>query len=263
LEVIQELKPDITKEQLENLGVIDAVATTTDSPDIYSVRGILAAVPDDGTEVTIAGSDGVAVEGETTQSIAAAGEVEWPKVTVSGDAEKPTLTVTRKDSGAASVITFEKVDLNGHWEGTLTITDITLPTQTTSAQSVQGCSPELITGLLEYLKNKPMPLTMDITADKSGKGTVVWLLDMESVIKKLNTEEGTDISATNKPETFTFTVSGNTLTFQVQDQLAEGVTATMTGTVSQQGGAAVIDGTMTASTNGFSETAVWTVTKKE
>lgn len=112
--------PPLTREQLENMGVIDAVATSGDQPDVYSVRGILASVPDNGTQVTITASGGATVDGDTTRSIAAAGEVEWPKVTIKGG--QGTVTVARKDSGASSVITWTPPDVgpvDGHWEGEL------------------------------------------------------------------------------------------------------------------------------------------------
>jgi hypothetical protein len=121
--VINEVRKDLdlpmlSPEQLEAMAVIDAVATSTDQPGVYSVKGILMAVPDGGTQVTITASGGATVDGDTTQSIAAVGEVEWPMVTVIGG--KATITVTRKDSGASSVITWKPPDaspLDGHWEG--------------------------------------------------------------------------------------------------------------------------------------------------
>ncbi|MBN1459717.1 MAG: hypothetical protein JXA57_09265, partial [Armatimonadetes bacterium] len=98
-------------------GGIDAVATTTGESDVYSVRGILTVVSEGGTEVTISGSVGVIVEGETTQSIAAPGEVIWPvvKATVEDPQRPTTITVTRKDNGAASVITL-KIEEARAWQ---------------------------------------------------------------------------------------------------------------------------------------------------
>ena len=101
--------PVLTREQLEAGGVIDAVATTTATPDVYSVRGILAVVPEEGAQVTITAS-GASVGGDSSQSVPGpAGDAEWPTVTVTanGSATAPTVTVTRKDSGASSVITFD------------------------------------------------------------------------------------------------------------------------------------------------------------
>jgi hypothetical protein len=99
------LVPALTREQLEGMGVIDAVATSTEKPGVYSVKGILGAVPDGGTQVTITASAGAAVDGDSARSVAAAGEVECSTVTMSGDSA--TITVTRKDSGSSSVITWK------------------------------------------------------------------------------------------------------------------------------------------------------------
>ena len=270
--------PELTKEQLDNMGVIDAVATTTDQPNVYSVKGILASVPDNGTQVTITSTGDVTIDGDATQSVAAAGNVEWPAVTVKlastegGDAGAPTITVTRKDSGAASVISFEQLDLNGTWTGILTVTDFNIDQSTaTSAaggsdsEGLEGCNMAAIAAAFEKLKNQPIPMTMDITADTaSGKGTAVMSLDMSSLQAQLNegTDEGDQGSTTvsNEPQTIPFTLSGDTLTFNPDAQT--GVTQSMTGTVKAQGKSAVIDGTMTAAGTGYSMKAVWTVTQQ-
>ena len=122
LEVINRLRdeqglPPVTGEELKKAGGIDAVATTTGESDVFSVRGILAVVPEGGTEVTISGSYGVVVEGETAQWIDAPGEVVWPVVraTVEDPQRPTTITVTRKDNGAASVITL-KIEEARAWE---------------------------------------------------------------------------------------------------------------------------------------------------
>ena len=260
---------DLTPEQLENLGVIDAVATTTGTPNSYSVHGILATVPDAGTEVTITGSAGVTIGGEASQSVAApSGEAEWPTVTVADADPKnpPTVTVTRKDSGAASVITFQSVDLNGHWEGALTISDFTFDQATaTTAEGDEGCNLAAIAAVLEKLKGLPIPMTMDVTADmEGGTGSAVMVLDMASVASKLNegnTEGSGGVTAENQPQTLKFTFSGPNLTF-TPDTSGSGETSSMTATVSVQGGTAVMTGTLTSSGTGFSMTAGWTVTKQ-
>jgi hypothetical protein len=123
LKVINEVREannllELTPEQLENMGVIDAVATSLDPPQTYSVRGILMAVPAEGTQVTITASEGCAVTGEVSQGIAAAGEVEWSIVTIKD--EKASITVTRKDTGASSVIRFTSPEFAGTYKGNMT-----------------------------------------------------------------------------------------------------------------------------------------------
>jgi hypothetical protein len=266
-QVIQELKPGITKEELENMGVIDAVATTTESPNVYSLRAILAAVPDNGTQVEITTTGGVTVTGQMTQPIAEAGELEWPTVTVAvsdTDTDPPTLTVTRKDSEAASVISFEQIDLEGSWTGVLTITDFAVDQSTvTTAQGEEGCSLAIMAALLDKLKGQPIPMTMDITMDTaSGKGEAEMLIDMATALASLSegSEDGGEITAENEPQTMPFTLVGNKLTFTPEAQ--SGSTSNMIGTVKMQGNTLVIDGTLSSGGSGFSITAVWTVTKQ-
>jgi hypothetical protein len=67
--------------------------------------------------------------------------------------------------------------------------------------------------------------------------------------------EGTSSSATS----FTFTISGNTLTFQVPAE--SGVTSTMTGRVSRNGGSLLMMGVMTSGAEGAGMRADWSVTK--
>ena len=82
--------------------MIDAVAITQDEPNAYTVKGILKAVAAEGTGVSIVASSGCEIEGETMQGITRPGEVVWEKVTTPGS--RVTITVTRSDNGASSVI---------------------------------------------------------------------------------------------------------------------------------------------------------------
>jgi len=273
LEVINQQRekqglPAVTGEELEKAGMMDAVATTTDQPDVYSVRGILAMVPAGGTEVTISGSAGVTVDGEATQSLTSVGEVEWPVVSVAiTDPKNPTtITVTRKDSGAASVITLEQFDLNGSWSGTLTFTDFTadpdaVPSSVPEGEiNEEGCNLALMASIMEKLKGLPLPLTMDITADESGSGTAITVIDMSALASQLNEGGEGTVTPTNEPQTIPFTLSGNTLTFQVEQ--SSGGTTAMTGMVSRQGNTLVITGTMAGGGTGYTFKAVWSVTKE-
>ncbi len=196
-------------------------------------------------------------------------------VAVSDPKNPTTITVTRKDTGAASVITLQQIDLNGTWTGTLTITEFNIDqsTATTAAGGsdsgdLEGCDPALlsaITAVLEKMKNQPFPMTMDITADMaSGKGTAVTTTDMSALQAQLNEslpEGASGATVSNEPQTTPFSFAGNTLTFQPAAE--SGVTQSMTGTVTAQGKNAVIDGTMTAGGTGFTMKAIWTVAKQE
>jgi hypothetical protein len=273
LEVINQQRekqglPAVTGEELEKAGMVDAVATTTDQPAVYSVRGILAMVPMGGTEVTINGSAGVTVEGEASQSLTSAGEVQWPSVTVAIiDPKNPTtITVTRKDTGAASIITLERFDLNGAWNGTLTFSDFTVdpnavPSSVPEGEvNQEGCSLAMMASLMEKLKGLPLPMRMDITADESGNGTAVTLIDVASLASQLNAGEGSNVTVNNEPQTIPFTSAGTTLTFH--PETTAGATTSMSGTVSAQGATLVITGAMTGGGKGFTYNAVWSVTKE-
>jgi hypothetical protein len=172
LEVINQQRekqglPAVTGEELEKAGMVDAVATTTDTPDVYSVRGILAMVPSGGTDVTISGSAGVTVEeGEAAQSLTAAGEVQWPGVRVAvNDPKNPTtITVTRKDTGAASIITLRSNA--GTYKGTYLWNKGQTPLEFTVdvEGKVQGGS---------YFEDADMDATLTFSGQVSADGRLV------------------------------------------------------------------------------------------
>ena len=111
---------DLSPEQLEQLGVIDAVAVS-DDPGEWKVRGIIYECDPGCTDVTISLlRRGMAIGGDTTQHLDAAGEVTW-QVTV--EDYPASILVTRTDNGAASLITLQPPTLDGHYEGTVTLGD--------------------------------------------------------------------------------------------------------------------------------------------
>ncbi len=251
LAVINDLRerqglPAATPEELENAGVVDAVATSQEETNTYALKAILKAVPADGADVKVTATAGCEIDGETTQSITSPGDVVWAKLTVPGDTA--TVTVTRLDSGASSVISFEKIDINGKWAGTMTFTDITVDQEAAQSAQDQGCS----LALLDALKGKPLPMTMDITVDESGQGEAVTLIDVSS----LNTGDSGG-STSSEPQTWPLTYSGHGLVFQVPS--SGGAVTSMTGTVAMEGKNCVIKGALSGSGKGYSFKGVWTV----
>ncbi len=113
---------DISATELEGLGMIDAVAVSGD-PGEWEVRGIIYQCDPGCTDVTISLSEGMAIGGDTTQHLDAAGEVTW-SVTVQD--YPASILVTRTNNGAASLITLQPPTLDGHYSGTLTylVTDV-------------------------------------------------------------------------------------------------------------------------------------------
>ena len=228
------------------MGVIDAVATTTAQPDVYNVKGILAVIVEEGTKVTIKGSPGVSIGGDATQVVPGpAGTAEWPSVTVTDPAaQEATITVTREDTGASSVISLTKFDVNGSWSGTVTFTKIT---GDTGGASGEGCS----LADLQALLNRPFPMGMQVTVDEQGGGTAVVTIDLSSLNNK-------DQTVSIEPLSFTVQLFARDLVFD--EAQIEGATVNMAGRVARQGDGLVMTGLMVLSGDGAEASAEWKVT---
>ena len=249
----------VTGEELEKGGVVDAVAISQATDGDWTVKGIIESLPSvAGAEVTISATSGCEIEGETSQTITTPGEIVWAKVHVPGDMAK--ITITRKDNGASSVITFEQIDLNGTWTGTITFTSFAIDPDTAPTEGDEGCGLAIGAAIMEKLLNVPIPMTIEITANEDGTGTSVWVIDLASVLSQMDTEGQMQIGAA-EPLTMPFTYSADTLTFT--PEVAAGSATSITATVAGSGGVFVMEGTLTSSGNGGSGAAVWAVTKPE
>jgi len=235
--------PELTKEMLEMMGVIDAVATTGE-PGEYSVKGIVKAAGEKGTDVTIdVWAENSAIGGKTTQSVGASGgEVTWG-VTLPKD--EGTIRVSRTDNSAASLITIEKFNISGHWTGTFTFTDIAITDQ--KAAQDAGCS----AAILEGLKGKAIPMTMDIIADENGSGTAVTLINMAAVLGDVEDVE-------SEPQNYTVSLNGGSIKYS-----PVGSAMPMSATVSRSGQNLVQKGNASYAAPGVSIKAVFTITKPE
>ncbi len=225
LKVINDLRaekklPPLKPEDLEKLGVVDAVAITGEAGE-YTVKGIVEAVGQKGADLKIeVYGENNSISGKTEQSLESAGEVQWG-VTLPED--KGTIVVTRLENGAKSIITIEKIDINGTWKGTYTITNVTVTVD--EAAKKEGCSLALVQGLL----NKPFPMTLECTVDESGNGSGVMTIDASSL------GEG----SSSDPQTVGIMYSGSTITFDGP----KGVSS-MTATVSRSGDTLSMKGSM-------------------
>jgi hypothetical protein len=140
-------------------------------------------------------------------------------------------------------------ELNGPWSGTMTFTQFDLPAEALQGAQDQGCD----LSALEALKNVPLPMEMTIAVDASGtSGTATMTIDASSI-------PGNEGGA-GTPSSFTFTISGNTLTFQIPAE--SGVTSAMSGTVGRRGETLVMTGVMTFGGQGATMKAEWSVTKQ-
>jgi hypothetical protein len=140
--------------------------------------------------------------------------------------------------------------INGSYAGTFTLTEVTLDEATLKEAEDQGCS----VALLDAIKGKALPMTMEIKVDAAGKGTAVMKINMSSV----KGPDGKPLKS--EPQTFKVTYSDPVLTFKVE--ASGGATSSMSGRVTAgDGGGYTINGTTTMSGKGFSAKAVWTGTR--
>jgi hypothetical protein len=194
---------------------------------------------------TDGGSDGPPPEqgaGETTTTTSPSTETTQTTAT----SVPPSTETTTTTSGGGGPV--DSSELNGVWSGTLTITDINVPAAAAQQLQGQGCD----MSALEALKNVPLPMQMTITVEAGGAGgTALMDLDVSSVAGS---------SASSEPQTLSFTIDGDTLTFALP--ASSGATGTMTGKVSRQDPTLVIDGIMTSEGEGASMKAEWQVTKQ-
>lgn len=245
LKVINDMRadkklPPLKAEDLEKLGVVDAVAVTGEAGE-YKVKGIVGAVGQKGADLKIeVFGENSAIGGKTQQSLSAAGEVEWG-VTLPDD--KGTIVVTRLENGAKSIITIEQIDINGAWSGTFTVTDVTITDQ--KAAEDEGCS----AAIFEAMKGQPFPMTLDVTVDESGQGTGAMFIDMSAMAE--------DGEASSEPQTVGISMSGTSITFTT----AGGGVRSMTATASRSGDTLLMNGTMSAGGSGWTMKAVFKLTK--
>jgi hypothetical protein len=148
----------------------------------------------------------------------------------------------------------EEIDANGSWAGTFTVTDIQMDeamrAQAEKAAEGEGCD---LTEALKQLIGKAIPMTMDISVDKSGKGSAIVFIDY-SVIKDA---KGKPLSS--KPSEENVTYAGNRLTLVP----AGSGSGTMTGTASRSGNVLTIRGTTSVAESGLTLTGVWSVSRNE
>ena len=247
LKVINDLRaekklPPLNADELEKLGVVDAVAITGEAGE-YQVKGIVEAVGQKGATLKIeVYGENNAIGGKTEQSLDAAGEIMWG-VTLPED--KGTIVVTRIENGAKSIITVEQLDINGAWSGTFTVTDVTITDQ--KAAEDEGCSAALMQGMV----GKALPMTLDVTVNEAGQGSGVMLIDVSSL-----SEDG-DVSS--EPQTVGISFDGSTVTFDMQG----GGVSSMTGRVSRSGDNLVMKGSMSGGGSGWTMKAVFTLTKPD
>lgn len=243
LKVINDLRaakglPPFDEETLEKMGVVDAVAITGAAGE-YQVKGIVGATGEKGANLKIeVTAENSAIGGATEQSLSGAGEVSW-SVTLPED--KGTITVTRLDSGAASLITIEQLDINGTWSGTYTLTNLTITDE--QAAEEEGCS----VAIAQALVNRPLPATLEITVDEAGQGSGVLTIDASSL--------GNDAEA--DPNAVTVSQSGS----QVMITFGETGVEPMVMTVTRSGDTLSLKGGMDGGGPGFTWTAVMSFTK--
>jgi hypothetical protein len=110
--------------------------------------------------------------------------------------------------------------------------------------------------MIDLLRGKTVPMTLDITVDESGNGTATVLLDLASLNEGRSESEGKFVS---DPFDTQITYVGNTITFMMGG--TNGMSTSLTGNVIGQSGDWYIDGVFAADGPGYSIKATWRVTR--
>ncbi len=219
-------------EDLES-GRETVTATVSRNGDLLSMKGTMTFEDETGS-----GRAGWTVSKESPATDSS-DPTDWPDTTDSGgggdDTGGGTAATDADDTG-----TIAPTDLNGTWNGTLTVTSFT-----GDPWAARG----LTAALLGTLTGLPIPVTMNITADESGSG------NGQMVVSATALGAAFDIGTADMP----LTTSGTTLTFQ-PESWPWGV-PTMTGEVTQAGGALMIEGTFSYESAASTFDAVFNLTK--
>ena len=149
-------------------------------------------------------------------------------------------------------VTMGPMDINGSWSGSLTFTEINMDAAAEKKASDEGCD----LAILEALRGKELPMTLDLVADKEGKGKGTFVIDASS----LDTGSDNGSSTTSEPTTLPLVYGQGLITFDFGDQCSGG-TCTMTGTPAVVNGDDTIKGAMSFEGSGYSARAEWTVTR--
>lgn len=166
-------------------------------------------------------------------------------------------------NGAWKYVNFDRVtvtqgliDINGTWTGIMTFNDIKVDVAAAKkAEDELGCD----IAILDALRNVPIPMTLTIVADKTGKGTASMLLDAQSVV-----QPSEEPSSPPEPVPLTLTYTDGVITFDLGTECsASGASCSMTGTPVMVDKVETINGTVSMSGEGYSANAVWTVTRAD
>jgi hypothetical protein len=159
--------------------------------------------------------------------------------TGSTEDDGPAVTEGGGDEGGADSA-FVPADLNGRWEGSLTVT---------SYSGEPWEQRGLTSALLDRIQGIPIPATMEMKVDDSGVGTGQMIVSATSLGAEF------DIGTSN----MAVTISGTTVVFQ-PDSWPWGV-PTMTGEVSGDTGGLTIEGTFVYESASATFEAAFSVTK--
>ncbi|MGB8648904.1 MAG: hypothetical protein WCF84_26945, partial [Anaerolineae bacterium] len=149
-------------------------------------------------------------------------------------------------------VTMGPMDINGSWSGTIRFTEINMDAAAEKKASDDGCD----LSILEALRGKDLPMTLDLTADKEGKGEGTFVIDASSL--STGGENGT--VSKSDPTTLPLVYQTGVITFDFGDQCSGG-TCTMTGTPAVVNGEDTIKGALSFKGSGYSARAEWDVTR--
>ena len=156
-----------------------------------------------------------------------------------------------------AAVTREPIDINGTWEGTLTFNVITADQAAQDKASAEGCD----FSIAEALRDKALPTTIEIVADKDGTGTAKLTIDASAADPQASE------ASKPTPVSLTLVYRDGEITFDLS-QACGGASAacTMTGVPSAGPTADPADDTITGSLavkgEGFEADAAYTVTRQ-
>ena len=237
LKVINDLRkekgqPPLTKELLEKIGVVDAVAKAT-KPGEYTIVATIGASGDKGTDVKIELWGSGAISGSTTKHVSGSGDVSWG-VSIIDEKSRPTVKVTRLDNNGCVTIDLAPIDMAGVWSGTMTVkdakvaSDITIPDPFDDKKPPTIIKKEDCEAQIKANKGKPRPMKMEFvpSSSEAGQATLV-----------TTNEDGKESPAGTWP----YTVSGNRVAI---DAAENGGKIQIEGAVTTQDKRDVLDGTI-------------------
>jgi hypothetical protein len=183
-------------DDLLKLATIEGSATSK-LPTEFEVKATIPSVRDSETTLSIE-LQGEGSVGDSKKTLTSAGSVTWNVSTLEGK-DPPTAHICRLDTDSCCDLSLSPVDLNGHWNGNMTITDVKVSSDITIPDPLDDTKEPTVIKKEECEKSmkdalgKPIPMIMEFRATSPTAGTM-------SII---TTSSGKESKSDSIPYTFT------------------------------------------------------------